>query len=132
MWEPGLTEGGAKVHTQCGADKGVRSRLSIVYIHSLERERTEHIREIETLREECHDRLEKKEELNEELLVECEQLRKEREQNHDKDQVIQRLQAKVEALEMDLLRSGGENLPQATNDMVRAIHCNSHCIYLHV
>ena len=99
------------------------------HIQSLERERTEHLREIEALREESRDHQKEKEELTEELL---EQLRKEREQNHDKDEVIQRLQAKVEVLEMDLLRSGGENLPQATNDVVRAIHCNSHCIHLHV
>ena len=102
------------------------------HIHSLERDRTEHLREIETLREESRDRQKEKEELIEELLVECEQLRKEREENHDKDEVIQRLPATVEALEMDLPRSRGEYLPQATNDMVRAIHCNSNCIHLHV
>ena len=96
------------------------------HIQSLERERTEHLREIETLREESRDYQKEKEELTEELL---EQLRKEREQNHE---VIQRLQAKVEALEMGLMRSGRENLPQATNDMVCAIHCNSHFIHLHV
>ena len=122
------------------------------HIHSLERERTEHLREIETRGEElrreraclqekeeriqelqellmeCESR-ELQKELIEELLVECEQLGK---KNHDKDEVIRMLQAKVEALEMDLLRSGGENLPQATNDIVRAIHCNSHCFHLHV
>ena len=61
--------------------------------------------------------------------MECEQLRKEREQNHN---VIQMLQAKVEALEINLPRSEGENLPQAKNDMVGAIHCSSLCIHLHV
>ena len=98
------------------------------YTHSVEQTR-EHIHSLEKTLQESRDRQKEKEELIED---QCEQLRKEREQNHDKDEVIQRLQAKVEALEMDLLRSEGENLPQATHDMVRAIHCNSHCIYLHV
>ena len=94
------------------------------YTHSVEQTR-EHIQSLEKTLQEYRDRQKEKEELIEELLVECEQLRKEREKKHDKDG----LQAKVE---MDLLRSGGENLPQATNDVVRAIHCNSHCIHLHV
>ena len=101
------------------------------YTHSVEQTR-EHIHSLEKTLQEYRDRQKEKEELIEELLVECEQLRKEREENHDKDEVIQRLPAKVEALEMDPLRSRGEYLPQATNDMVRAIHCNSHCIHLHV
>ena len=104
------------------------------HIQSLERERTEHLREIETRGEELRRVricLQEKEERIQGLLVECElrelHLRREREQNSE---VIQRLQAKVDALEVGILKS--ENLSQATNDMVRAIHCNSYCIHLHV
>ena len=98
------------------------------YTHSLEQTR-EHIHSLEKTLQEYRDRQKEKEELIED---QCVQLRKEREQNHHKDEVIQMLQAKVEALEMEPLRSGGENLPQATNDVVCAIHCISHCIHLHV
>ena len=94
------------------------------YTHSVEQTR-EHIHSLEKTLQEYRDRQKEKEELIED---QCEQLRKEREQNHDKDEVIQMLRAKVEALEMDLLRE--EILPQASNDMVCAIHCNSHCIHL--
>ena len=113
------------------------------HVHILERERAEHLKEIETRgeelrreREEYQICLQKKEEQIQELLMEREsrelQLRREREQNHDKDQPIQMVREKVNAIEIDPLRSGRENLPQATNDMVRALHCNSHCIHLHV
>ena len=103
------------------------------HIQSLERERTEHLREIETrgeeLRRERTCLQEKEERIQElqELLMECEsrelQLRREREQNHEKEEMIQMLQAKVDALEVSILKSG-ENLSPVANDMVRAIHCS--------
>ena len=86
------------------------------HIHSLERERTEHLR---TIREREQE-LMKKEERIQELLVECEsrEMHIQRQREQDRDE-IQRLKDKVKALEMD---PQGESLSQAANDMVRSIY----------
>ena len=104
------------------------------HIHCLERERTEHLKEIKIMREELRrarkeyrNCLQEKEQ-TQELFVECKsrelQLQREREQKSDKDEVIQRLQEKVKTLEVDPLMSGGET---PANDMVRT--CKNHQLH---